>query len=357
VAPNAWVKGYEIRQVVMPDELQTDLRDRWAYIVPAHSRTMRPYRWTSSSRGIYLDLIGIVAGLKRKGSRVSWPATKNDPGGEFFDPYGGPWGTTLEGEHRIRQFLERYGPLGLLPAQARVIASSTNRQALVESGAEPGEEEGSWEPTYDAGVVQSQHVLTAHGWTTIDAENLGKDGVDSRRVLNAVIWQRIGEDGFTRSDLEDCRLRYFPEQTGRSGIRRVGALRPGTADFWRHYAEPLDEFLDVAVAFRDAVLDLHSYRGRRNRLEFAHDALVRLERFTRDVTVSTMIDGTGRITRYRVPRSLLSWCGFNAIDDIMHDRLHTCRGCGELYRARKGSGTCSPACRSLISKRANRGRS
>lgn len=135
---------------------------------------------------------------------------------------------------------------------------------------------------------------------------------------------------------------------------------PMSENFWRMYAEPVDAFIDGALALYQAIAGLRHVKpfadvSEEDRIEGARglDILHALTSTVR-VTIVPQADGTVR-QRWLAPSLLASYAMMVLQDLTEHRRPRACEKCGNLftspaYQARY----CSPRCRQAAQKRAYR---
>jgi hypothetical protein len=126
---------------------------------------------------------------------------------------------------------------------------------------------------------------------------------------------------------------------------------PGSEGFWKCYAEPVEDFVEAAVLFRDTVGAVRS-RDKDQRAV----GVDRLDALLSTIAPSLASMGPKEAAvRYSAP-SLLATFAMMAMVDQADGRLPVhCRVCGALFLSRAlGARYCSQACRWTSQKRRHR---
>jgi hypothetical protein len=163
----------------------------------------------------------------------------------------------------------------------------------------------------------------------------------------AVVSNLLGTDARVEP-LEKTWARFFP---GIPRNRRYGLPVPSFEGFWRLYAEPVEDFVQAALLFRDTVAAVRSRDTYQREI-----ALDRLNALLSPIAPSLALPGhTEAVVKYSAP-SLLATFAMMATLDLTGGRrpLH-CRVCGALFLSSAwGAQYCSQACRWTSQKRRHR---
>ena len=138
--------------------------------------------------------------------------------------------------------------------------------------------------------------------------------------------------------------------------------RPLTPEFWRAYAEPVEEFVLAATQLADAIERLGTAKplndatdGDRQTLR---DGMDKLQSLVRTVTPAVVPTPEGSLRQEWISTSLLGSFAMMALLDLTESRrVVACESCGGLfvtkaYQARY----CSSTCRFRVQKRRHRSR-
>lgn len=170
----------------------------------------------------------------------------------------------------------------------------------------------------------------------------------------------VFQDPETHTDqmrpLEEAWAPYFPS----SSKARFEYPPPLSADFWRQYAEPVEEFIATANMLRTCIESLGRLRdvgpfiGFTQSVPAAIHNLEVLSRGTRPVLECG--EDQRRVTRTWDSPSLLGWLARMVEEDLLApDRVLTCAVCGTLFRsALRRAAYCSLRCRTTGEKRRQR---
>lgn len=206
--------------------------------------------------------------------------------------------------------------------------------------------------------AQETHLFFASGWrteTTVFStpvmQDASRDGAPldggelpaELRKPAALVLEIAG--AINQEPLDKTWAGYFPSV---AGGERGTYPHPGTAEFWRVYAEPVSEFMMFAWSLVNAIeaITRPAHRDARARGALA---LGQLGSYGLPY-LSPERDGTLR--QRWVAGSLLSSLAFMAMEDISRHLLHQCETChtfflSDAYQARY----CSPRCRHTLQKR------
>jgi len=237
----------------------------------------------------------------------------------------------------LLKWCAEHGLLGILPHRARLIALPAERD-MGPVGAEPGDEEGEWETVWGHVPKQQLFVRTPSGWrpAALSGDPNAAE-LPAPHVIMADLGQPVSRD-LPLTALES----FFP------GLSPTSWPLPLSDEFWRSYAEPLQEFLSGAARLADAVRAA-SERKSRSR---AVDVLNTLAEPVKQVMT---VAGEKFAWKWSSP-SLLATFGMMASQDLTERRdVRLCETCGKLFIA-SGYQTiyCSGRCRYREQKRRHR---
>lgn len=169
-------------------------------------------------------------------------------------------------------------------------------------------------------------------------------------------------DGMVRElSLSDSIGRFFPNVPD-AQKETYNYPMPLTARFWQEYAEPVDDFVAAAIAFRDAASGISTLKNRGHGVRLSKKvhakvsaALQTLQSMTAPVR-PILRTSKGEIQHtWAVPSVLTSFALMLQHDASEGYRVVTCEECGEVFTTRDSRVRhCSDQCRWRFNKRAQR---
>jgi hypothetical protein len=279
-----------------------------------------------------------------------------------FEPRPGPGplrALSIESEGLVTSWCAEHGLLGILPHRTQMLTLAPRFRPLKEVP-------GRFAPCLH------QYVRTNQGWQTLSRwglrqETAGPDSgggiVDDPQVPKS--WPKPGalvEDLRTgewkTEPLSKTWGPFFPDvpHMERDGYPYPS---PGSEEFWRLYAEPVDDFVDTATLLLGVIQELGEVRKQHGAPESqknplaALDALNRLLGPTRPVT---SLSNSGEIMEAWHTPSLLGGFAMMVLADLSDQRWpRTCDNCGKLFATKAYQGKyCSKSCRYAMQKRTYR---
>lgn len=155
--------------------------------------------------------------------------------------------------------------------------------------------------------------------------------------------------------------RFFPSVPPRAENSFVYP-EPLSDEFWKLYAEPVDEFVEAAVLFRDAIRGALQFkqlgRASRTAASRAIDGWWHKLRALYSQGGILLVPDQGNYSGHIrwVASSLLGTFAIMALQDIAEGRLKSCVVCSRLFLAAPRARYCSERCRDTRSKRSRRAR-
>lgn len=328
----------------------------------------RQSRLDNDARPIYLRLFDLVEGLN------------------LHPTVDGCFSLAPDSVEHLLAWCNEYGLLGILPHRAQQVALAPRwvrvRDVYLPSGDDPRLEEWAFFPTMDNTVpAQSYFIKSADGWTHLERGNIHLDhsiqggGIHDLsvegQVADPVEWPSYfveahavlsGDDRSAASveRLSESWGRFFPTVID-TELQTYPYPQPLSDSFWRLYAEPVDEFVNIVADLRYAV-DAASQPASADGLSGvgldAPNSFNALHSIIREARPRLEFDRNGTVRMGWSVGSLLAALALMAAEDLVGPRrLRSCSRCGKLYASsRYQSSYCSTTCRSTIQKRRQRGR-
>lgn len=255
---------------------------------------------------------------------------------------------------RILDWCNRYGLLGVLLQRVREVRFAPRWQRI----GFPGAEADLLYPT------QSRVVRTATGWREQVTHNLmgtvlegepDREGTlveeDERPAdmpVGALI-RRLDTFDWQWEPLSNTWARFFPDTPREERETREYPL-PLSTDFWREYAEPLDDFVTAVRALVRALHHLEQPSEVRRGREL-------INVLAEDVSLVLAVD-VDEFRQAWVATSLLGTLAAMAIFDLTGGkRVRRCETCGRPFvSGAPAARYCSPTCRHTAQKRVYRQR-
>lgn len=134
---------------------------------------------------------------------------------------------------------------------------------------------------------------------------------------------------------------------------------PGSAEFWRFYAEPVDDFVDTAILLLEVIQQLgkaQEQHGTPKGQKKAQTALYGLNRLLGPTGPTASLSDSGEIMEAWHTPSLLGAFAMMVLADLSEQRWpRTCVNCGKLFVTKAYQGKyCSKTCRYAVQKRTYR---
>jgi len=269
-----------------------------------------------------------------------------------------------ESETRLLQWCSQNGLLGILPHVSRQLTLAPVWKPLVFSGHQV---EGIVVPNIE------RYSRTATGWSQGASFHLFGSGIPPVTQQEFQPGDVVGSDylpvefappsAIVQSGLLNIELRQEPLSTiGRSfpsvpiwEQEKYQYPMPLSPDFWRMYAEPLDDFLEAARALATAIRAMSKTNAERS-TERAEGAKI-LTSLIAPVMVSVYLDEEGEPRQQLASPSLLSSYAFMAMLDLTRGTVYECknRKCGRIYISDAWQSLyCSKRCKYAEQKREQR---
>jgi len=161
---------------------------------------------------------------------------------------------------------------------------------------------------------------------------------------------------FSEESLSKTWARYFPTVVA-SERETYRYPQPLSEDFWRLYAEPVEEFIWGVIDFRLALERVASVRSRKPKTQEIGRRFGKFNALLTSVNPAVEWGGRGLSQRW-VATSLLGAYGLMALQDLTEQRqLLPCEVCGKLFLSGEWQARyCSATCRHTQQKRRYRER-
>jgi hypothetical protein len=194
-------------------------------------------------------------------------------------------------------------------------------------------------------------------WLRMGTDLLPLDGPAAKEPITglptswAVVSELLGADASVEP-LEKTWARFFPT-IPRDRHQHYALQLPGSEGFWKCYAEPVEDFVEAAVLFRDAVGAVRS-RDKDQRAV----GVDRLDALLSTIAPSVASMGPKEAAvRYSAPSLLATFAMMTTLDLAAGRRPLHCSVCGALFLSNAwGAQYCSQACRWTSQKRRHRRR-
>ena len=272
---------------------------------------------------------------------------------------------TSESEERILEWCNKYGLLGILPALARTITLAPCWRLMPES--EQTSRSRAPVPAY------RKYLKEGSGWRVItqfndstEARRLPlKDKQEGRPVPREVVpdqwpkpsaFMRLWDSYRWKEEPLSGDFRKFFPSIPREDWEHYQYPAPGTEEFWKIYAEPVEIFHDWSLKFQSCTraLDRLATKGIRTRQQ--KKALAEVDLFLGSLasTVSPSFDVVrGKLTQRWSSASLASSFAFMMIlDATVGRRPLACTRCGTWFISDSPRALyCSPRCRRTMQMR------
>ena len=268
---------------------------------------------------------------------------------------------TPESRDALLEWCSRNGLLGVLP------------HAAVRVTLAPRWERASQEGTGTiVRPVQQEYVRTSTGWSVVEARRALPLRRELMRLSNprgelapefvSREWPRPSvlmqdSDGqFSEESLSKTWARYFPTVVA-SERETYRYPQPLSEDFWRLYAEPVEEFIWGVIDFRLALERVASVRSRKPKTQEIGRRFGKFNALLTSVNPAVEWGGSGLRQRW-VATSLLGAYGLMALQDLTEQRqLLPCEVCRKLFLSGEWQARyCSATCRHTQQKRRYRER-
>lgn len=216
-----------------------------------------------------------------------------------------------------------------------------------------------------------QYLRTNQGWVTLPRWGVrqGTAGMDSIGTLvppdrapeswprAEVLIQNLHSGEWTMESLSNIAGRYFPD-VPQLERKTYSYPQPGSEEFWRLYAEPVDEFLEAAALLLGIVQDLGKLDDTADSKTKAQIALVGLNRLLEPISSAAVLSDSAEVVKSWNTPSLLSAFATMILEDLSEQRLpRTCENCGKIFVTKAYQGRyCSDKCRYAAQKRRYRDR-
>jgi hypothetical protein len=272
---------------------------------------------------------------------------------------------TPEGSRALLGWCETFGLLGIL----------LNRTLMVTLGPRWERQRGRTGNGDLLRPVQRGYVRTTTGWRpmrprqgmpfarpTASAWTLVGSPVRAdllpRRWPTAGAIVDVGSTGVQEESLSRTWAKFFPDVPARE--RETWAYPiPLSEDFWRHYAEPLDDFLFAVLGLRQTLERLTTSKSRphENDAQTSIEGDIQsLQRLVASVSPTLKRPRRGGFAQQWHSSSLLGSLAMMALLDLTEQRrVVACRVCDRVFVTSAWQGRyCSPRCRWTAQKRASR---
>ena len=284
-----------------------------------------------------------------------------------FQPRPGPGPLrelTPRSEEKLLAWCRLNGLVGVLPHQV-IMVRLAPRWAPLEGN------QAVLVPT------QLQHGRTNEGWVTFDrvvhGARLGsvRDQLERRGELippddapggwpqPGVMIQPLGMSVYREERFKKTWSRFFPDVSAEE-TETHAYPRPLTEEFWRCYAEPVEDFVKAATSLLNAINNLGTAKSAADAvdsdLENIRTGMDDLHSLVRTVSPAIVPALDGALHQGWISTSLLGSLAMMALLDLTESRrVLTCKSCGKLfvttaYQARY----CSSTCRFRIQKQRHR---
>jgi hypothetical protein len=172
------------------------------------------------------------------------------------------------------------------------------------------------------------------------------DGIYPEVIWRSTIFSRIQRTEAHRGLLS--LEAYFPEMKAVPEADRFAICQPLTEPFWRQYAEPIDEFVSVAITIRNFVMTMSGFPD----MSITQSPLDDLNGLTSQVRMAITKTRQGYRLVFKLP-SLIAGIGEMWAQDLLgHRRAAKCEACGEAFITQAyQSRYCSDPCRWRTQKR------
>ncbi len=271
---------------------------------------------------------------------------------------------TPEGAEKLAEWCASHGLLGVLPHEAVMVSLAA-----------------SWVPVKLGSTIlvarQREYIRTNVGWETYQRERYGAERHAPRDrpptpgesirpedlrgdwSRPGVIIQPLGSSRYERKPLSETWSRFFPD-VPKESAETYRYPAPLSGDFWRHYAEPVEDFVEAAGLLLKAVKGLGAQKplteaeeGDRERLWTGIETLHNL---VRTVGPAMVPKSEGSLRQEWASTSLLGSFAMMALLDLTESRkVLTCEKCGKLFVTRAYQAKyCSSTCRYTAQKRRHR---
>lgn len=280
-----------------------------------------------------------------------------------------PFARTPESDDRLLDWCAENGLLGILPTRAQMVTLPARWGPLI-----PGH-------TGSAHLVPTRIVFTrtVNGWRSTvkstfgthvpyalvgEPDQLGAlvpdDALPAGWPRAGAILQQLGSAEWEAQPLEGDWAAFFPDVE--EGARPTyDYAQPFSQRFWELYAEPVEEFLNAAVLFRDALRGIGTFledpsnvgADAERRFFSGRD---RLHALVARVSPYLQLRQDASLGLYWVSTSLLSTYAMMAIQDLAKQRRpRSCEACGRIFlSAAYQARYCSETCRHRAQKRRQR---
>lgn len=255
---------------------------------------------------------------------------------------------------RILEWCNKYGLLGVLLQRVREVRFAPRWKRVGLPGAEPD----LLFPT------QRRLIRTATGWRSQDPQwldgwviqdepdregSLVEEGRRPADMTTGAWVRKLDSFDWQWEPLPKTWARFFPDTPSEDRETREYPL-PFTNEFWREYAEPLDQFIAAARTLEIALRDLQKPTEIRLGRE-------KINALAEDVSLALSFGKDG-FRQAWVAASLLGTLAAMAISDLSGGkRVLRCETCGRPFVSGSPAARyCSPTCRHTAQKRVYRQR-
>ena len=297
----------------------------------------------------------------------------------------------------ILDWSRRFGLLGLVPHQVAMVVTAPRlvpdsaieelvsapgspvvdvKELKVSLGPDDYPDSTEADDLHQFSAASSIYVRDGDQWRSVTTTWSGAPSTETdEKVVGQLVPAQSIPTGWSKAVVTDLHDGMVRELTLRDSIGRFFPNVPDaqketyhypmplTSRFWQEYAEPVDDFVDAAVAFRDAASGITTLKNRGHGVRVSAKvrdkisaALQTLQSMTAPVRPILRTSSKGEIQEtWAVPSLLTSFALMLQHDAAEGYRVVTCEACGEVFTTRDSRiRHCSEQCRWRLNKRAQR---
>ena len=271
---------------------------------------------------------------------------------------------TKDSEALLLKWCSAHGLLGVLPHRTQMVVLSPR-----------------WEPRVlrirsdrkELVPTLRRYFRTSTGWSRVHEQRSSRRRIDPGQQKDLVaeeqlpkLWpppsallQNMQTGQWDQEPLSKSWWRFFPDVL--EGEKETfGYPLPLSDEFWRLYAEPIDDFVAAALILREALWLLRRTKSHQQEAESQEDAfragVSRLNLLSAPVRLGLKVEDDGSLRQVWTAPSLWASFAMMALQDLSgRRRVLMCRACGRLFVSGAHQALyCSDRCRYRFEKQVQR---
>ena len=319
-----------------------------SYIRPAEGAELQTYDpwelWSPDDRTSrpYTELTNLITKV---------PVSEDETGRIWIEP---------EGKAPLERWCSQYGLLGVLLHRTRSVTCAPRWRKQRTGSLAPSQchffrtSVGWEERVYVDPPVERQKKKKRRDGNLVDNEDM-----PSRFSPPGVVLQDLVTAHMKFEPLDQTWARFFPAVPQNEAVTYEYPLPYESEEFWRLYAEPVEDFLMAGRALRQALIRLLEWKAKPDSDQgSARRGMNVLNSLVTGVASIALPQLDGTVHLRWVSPSLLGSLAMMALQDLSElRRLLRCANCGKLFVTKTRAGRyCSIPCRNTAQKREYRRR-